>query len=71
MLIGTIGPDKWYKFYLGHCSCYGPLENLHNNPTYTKEEILKLIDHLQDDYHGGDYTIEVVDEFRDFVLANS
>ena len=71
LLIATTWSDKWYKIYLGHCSCYGPLENLNNNPVYTKEEILKLIDNLLNHFDWRNYTEEVVQEFRDFVLTNS
>lgn len=65
VLIGTTW-EKWYKFYLGHCSCYWPLENLNRNPSYTKEDILKLIDGMLDE----GYSKENIDEFRNFVLSN-
>lgn len=40
--------DKWHIIDLGHCSCFGPVEDLKSVPM-EKEQILELL-------NNGDYT---------------
>ena len=35
--------DKFGYHYLGHCSCYGPLENIDSNAIYTLEEVEDIV----------------------------
>lgn len=52
--------DKWFYDGLGHCSCYGPTENLKiaNNAGFTFEQVSEIA--KNDDYSGGKIVIEYI-----------
>lgn len=61
--------DKNGKFMLidlGHCSCYGPLEECNPKCIYSREEIIKLLDkRRQDNVYGNEYIEAVAKKFKE------
>lgn len=45
--------DMWHIIYLGHCSCYGPVEDLKAVPM-SKEQVVKLLSDGKHYYHFDD-----------------
>jgi len=68
-LIAKDAENLWFKFELGHCSCYGPLENWYSWK-FTKEEMLELIKALDPEEYGDHVTKEEKQAFLDFVINN-
>lgn len=60
--------DKNGKFILidlGHCSCYGPLEERNPKCIYSLEEITKLVDKRCQDIYGGEYVKDVAKKLKE------
>lgn len=63
--------DKNGKFMfieLGHCSCYGPLEERIPKCIYSLEEIIKLLDKHCKDTYGG-YAKAVAEKLKELERA--
>ncbi len=60
--------DKNGKFILidlGHCSCYGPLEERVPKCIYSLEEIIKLLDKRCQDVYGSEYVKDVAKKLKE------
>lgn len=55
---------KFMFIELGHCSCYGPLEERNPKCIYSLEEIIKLLDKHCKDTYGG-YAKAVAEKFKE------
>ena len=61
---------KFMFIELGHCSCYGPLEERNPKCIYSLEEIIKLLDKHCKDTYGG-YAKAVAEKLKEVEdLAN-
>lgn len=59
--------DKNGKFTLiglGHCSCFGPLEECNAKCIYSREEIIKLLDKRCQDVYQGEYVKDVAKKLK-------
>ena len=48
-LILNFGPDEWYFHYCGHCSCYGPVDDLVDDCKTRREPLEKMIEGMSED----------------------
>lgn len=55
---------KFMFIELGHCSCYGPLEERNPKCIYSLEEIIKLLDKHCKDIYGG-YAKAVAEKLKE------
>ena len=55
---------KFMFIELGHCSCYGPLEERNPKCIYSLEEIIKLLDRHCKDTYGG-YAKAVAEKLKE------
>lgn len=65
--------DKNGKFTLidlGHCSCYGPLEERSPKCIYSREGIIKLLDRRYQDM-WGEYVKDVAKKFKELEGLNN
>ena len=56
---------KFILIDLGHCSCYGPLEERDPKCIYSLAEILKLLDKRCQDVYGGEYVKDVAKKLKE------
>lgn len=56
---------KFMLIYLGHCSCYGPLEECNPKCIYSLEEITKLLDNRRQDSYDRKYAEDVAKKFKE------
>lgn len=56
---------KFILIDLGHCSCYGPLEERNPKCIYSREEITKLLDRRCQYTWGGEYIEDVAEKFKE------
>lgn len=55
---------KFILIDLGHCSCYGPLEERIPKCVYSREEIIKLLDKRCQDLYGSEYIKDVTEKLK-------
>lgn len=60
---------KFMFIELGHCSCYGPLEERNPKCIYSLEEIIKLLDKHCKDTYGG-YAKAVAEKLKELERWN-
>ena len=66
--------DKNGKFVLmdlGHCSCFGPLEERNPKCVYSLDEILKLLDKRCQDKYDGEYIKDVAKKLKELEGLNN
>lgn len=56
---------KFILLDLGHCSCYGPLEECSPKCIYSLEKITKLLDKRCKDEYGSKYVKGVAEKFKE------
>lgn len=56
---------KFILIDLGHCSCFGPLEERDPKCIYSLAEILKLLDKRCQDEYGGQYIKDVAKKLKE------
>lgn len=56
---------KFMFIDLGHCSCYGPLEERIPKCIYSREEIIKLLDKHCQDVYGSEYIKDVAKKLKE------
>lgn len=56
---------KFILIDLGHCSCYGPLEERNPKCIYSLEEIIKLLDRRCQYTWGGEYIENVAKKLKE------
>lgn len=56
---------KFILIDLGHCSCYGPLEERNPKCIYSREEIIKLLDKRCQDVYGSEYIKDVAKNLKE------
>ena len=60
--------DKNGKFMfieLGHCSCYGPIEERNPKCIYSRDEMVKLLDKRCKDTYGDGYAKAVAEKLKE------
>lgn len=60
--------DKNGKFTLiglGHCSCFGPLEECNPKCIYSLDEIIKLLDKRCQDKYDSEYVKGIAEKFKE------
>ena len=56
---------KFMFIELGHCSCYGPIEERNPKCIYSLDEIIKLLDKRCQDEYEGKYTKDVAEKLKE------
>lgn len=56
---------KFILIDLGHCSCYGPLEERDPKCIYSLEEITKLLDKRCQDVYDGEYIKDIAKKLKE------
>lgn len=56
---------KFMFIELGHCSCYGPLEERNPKCIYSLEEITKLLDKRCQDEDDGEYIKDIAEKLKE------
>lgn len=56
---------KFILIDLGHCSCYGPLEERNPKCIYSLEEIIKLLDKRCQSVYGKEYVEDVAKKLKE------
>ena len=56
---------KFMLIDLGHCSCFGPLEECKPKCIYSLEEIIKLLDKRCQDVYGSEYVKDVAKKLKE------
>ena len=56
---------KFILIDLGHCSCYGPLEERNPKCIYSLEEITKLLDKRCQDEDDGEYIKDIAEKLKE------
>lgn len=56
---------KFMFIELGHCSCFGPLEECKPKCFYSLEEIIKLLDKRCQDVYGSEYIKAVAEKLKE------
>ena len=56
---------KFVLIDLGHCSCYGPLEERSPKCIYSREEIIKLLDKRCQDKYDGEYVKDIAEKLKE------
>ena len=56
---------KFMLIDLGHCSCYGPLEECSPKCIYSLDEITKLLDKRCQDVYDGEYVKDVAKKLKE------
>lgn len=62
--------DKFILIDLGHCSCYGPLEERNPKCIYSLEEITKLLDKRCQDEYDREYVKDVAEKLKELEGLN-
>lgn len=59
-------PDRWYIQEIGHCSCFGPLDQLRQDMPCTLEQIIELMEkrHKAGEYP---YNLDGIEEMIDYL----
>lgn len=60
---------KFILLELGHCSCYGPIEERNPKCIYSLDEIIKLLDKRCQDEYEGKYTKDVAEKLKELEEA--
>nr|DAK24192.1 MAG TPA: hypothetical protein [Caudoviricetes sp.] len=56
---------KFTLIDLGHCSCYGPLEECNPKCIYSLDEVIKLLDKRCQDVYGSEYIKDVAKKLKE------
>ena len=56
---------KFILIGLGHCSCFGPLEECNPKCIYSLEEITKLLDKRCQDEDDGEYIKDIAEKLKE------
>lgn len=56
---------KFILIDLGHCSCYGPLEERNPKCIYSLDEITKLLDERCQDKYDGEYIKDIAEKLKE------
>lgn len=62
---------KFILIDLGHCSCYGPLEERNPKCIYSLEEIIKLLDKRCQDEYDRRYAESVAEKLKELEELNN
>lgn len=62
---------KFILMNLGHCSCYGPIEEHNPKCIYSLEEITKLLDKRCQDIHDRGYVESVAKKLKELEGLNN
>lgn len=62
---------KFVLMDLGHCSCFGPLEERNPKCVYSLDEILKLLDKRCQDKYDGEYIKDVAKKLKELEGLNN
>lgn len=56
---------KFIFIELGHCSCYGPIEERNPKCIYSRDEMVKLLDKRCKDTYGDGYAKAVAEKLKE------